>query len=187
VPGRQQGAALNDGPPRVLLIAAVAVAVVAVVVVLGIAIFKARTPQAQQQPVVIPEVPAPQAGTPECTALIGALPERLGDFQRVTLASPFPPGTAAWRAGSGEPIVLRCGVGQPTDFVVGAAIQDVNSVQWFRVDEQGTGLTTWFVVDRPVYVAVTVPSGAGATPIQAIADTVAARLPAVPIRPGPPR
>jgi hypothetical protein len=171
-----------------MLIAAIGIAVVAAAVVLAIAIVKARTPQAQQQqPVVIPEVPAPQAGTPECTALIGALPERLGDYQRATLASPFPPGTAAWRAGGGESIVLRCGVDHPADFIVGAAIQDINSVQWFRVDEQGTGRSTWLVVDRPVYVALTVPSGAGATPIQAIADTVAARLPAVPIRPGPPR
>lgn len=136
---------------------------------------------------MIPAVPAPQAENPECATLMAALPQRLGDAPRATPADPVPPATAAWRSDDTEPILLRCGVGQPADFVVGSPIQIVNTVQWFRVTEQGTGRSTWFVVDRPVYVALTLPDGTGATPIQEVSDVVAAKLTAVPIRPGPPR
>ena len=110
------------------------------------------------------------------------------DYRRATPVDPVPPGTAAWRSGDAEePILLRCGVGAPSDFVVGTQLNVVNGVQWFRVAEQGTGRSTWFVVDRPVYVALTLPPGTGATPIQEMSDVVAAKLPAVPIRPAPPR
>jgi hypothetical protein len=183
VPDREQNAALSDGPPRALLFAALAVAVAAAVAVLVIAVARTRPPR----PLVIPAVPAPQADTPDCAALMGALPQRLGDYPRATLADPVPPATAAWRSGDSEPVLLRCGVGRPADFVVGAPIQIVNTVQWFRVAEQGSGRSTWFVVDRPVYVALTLPQGTGATPIQELSDAVAAKLSAVPIRPGLPR
>jgi hypothetical protein len=171
VPDRE-GSALTDDPPRALLIVAVGVAVAAAAAVLVIAALRSKPPQ--QQPLVIPAVPAPQADSPECATLRG------------TPAAPVPPATAAWRSGDTEPIVLRCGVGQPADFVVGAPIQIVNTVQWFRVIEQGTGRSTWFVVDRPVNVALTLPQGTGATPLQEVSDLVAAKLPAVPIRPGRP-
>jgi Protein of unknown function (DUF3515) len=185
VPDREQGSALSDGPPRALLIVAVTVAVVAAAAVLVIAVMRSRPPK--ERPLVIPAVSAPQAATPECTTLMGALPQRLGDYQRATPADPVPPATAAWRSGDTEPVLLRCGVGQPADFVIGSSIQVVNTVQWFRVAEQDSGRSTWFVVDRPVYVALTLPQGTGATPIQAISEVVAATLTAVPIRPGPPR
>lgn len=160
-------------------------AVAALVAVLVIAATQSKTPR--EQALVVPAVPVPQAGTPECATLMGALPSQLGDYQRVTPADPVPPGTAAWRSGNGEPILLRCGVGPPTDFVVGAQLTVVDNVQWFRVTEQGTGRSTWFVVDRPVYVALTLPQDTGATPIQEMSSVVAAKLPAVPIRPGPPQ
>jgi hypothetical protein len=47
--------------------------------------------------------------------------------------------------------------------------------------------STWFAVDRAVYVALTLPSGSGPTPIQTLSDTIAAKLPATPIDPGPAR
>ena len=181
----REGSALTDDPPRALLIVAVGVAVAAAAAVLVIAALRSKPPQ--QQALVIPAVPAPQADSPECATLMATLPQRLGDYQRTTPAAPVPPATAAWRSGDTEPILLRCGVGQPADFVVGAPIQIVNTVQWFRVIEQGTGRSTWFVVDRPVNVALTLPQGTGATPLQEVSDLVAAKLPAVPIRPGSPR
>jgi Protein of unknown function (DUF3515) len=176
---------VTDGPPRALLIVAVGVAVAAAVAVVVIAMVRSRP--SPEQALVIPAVPVPQADAPECATLMGALPQRLGDYQRVTPADPVPPATAAWRAPDAEPILLRCGVGEPADFVVGAQIQIVNTVQWFRVAEQGTGRSTWFVVDRPVYVALTLPQGTGATPVQEMSEVVAAKLAPVPIRPGPPR
>jgi len=186
VPDRRPGPALNDGPPRALLIAAVGVAVAGAVAVLVIAITQSQRPR--ERALVVPAVPVPQANTSECATLMGALPQRLGDYERAVPADPVPPGTAAWRSGNAdEPILLRCGGGQPTDFVVGTALNVVDSVQWFRVAEQGTDRSTWFVVDRPVYIALTLPPGTGATPIQQMSEVVAAKLPAVPIRPGPPR
>lgn len=185
MPDREQGSALTDGPPRALFIVAIGVAVAAAAAVLVIAAMRSNPPP--ERALVIPAVPAPQANSPECATLMATLPPRLGDYQRTTPAALVPPATAAWRSGDTEPILLRCGVGQPADFVVGAPIQIVNTVQWFRVTDPGADRSTWFVVDRAVNVALTLPQGTGATPIQQISDVVAAKLPAVPIRPGPPR
>jgi hypothetical protein len=42
-------------------------------------------------------------------------------------------------------------------------------------------------VDRPVYVALTLPDGSGPTPIQLISAAVAKAMPAVPVNPAPVR
>lgn len=176
----------RDGPPRAVLIAAVAVAVAAIVGVLSIAVIRQRT--AEPQPVAIAAVPAPRADGPECGALLGALPEQLGDFQRAPTADPTPAGTAAWRAAPDtEPIIMRCGLDRPSDFVVGAPIQVVDAVQWFSATDSTGDRSTWFAVDRPVYLALTLPAGSGPTPIQVMSTLVAKTLPARPIDPGPPR
>jgi hypothetical protein len=78
---------------------------------------------------------------------------------------------------------------RPADFVVGSPIQIVNAVQWFQVADQGpagAGRATWFTVDRPVYVALTLPNGSGPTPIQQLSDVIGKTLAAVPIQPGQP-
>lgn len=173
-----------DGPPRFVLIAAVAVAVAAIVAVLAIAVVRQSAPP--QQPVRIASVPAPKAESPECNALLSALPEQLGDYRRVPVADPAPAGTAAWQAqADAEPVILRCGLDRPTEFVVGAAIQVVDAVQWFEATD--VDRSTWFAVDRAVYIALTLPSGSGPTPIQQISDAVSQTLPAEPIDPGPAR
>lgn len=178
-----------DGPPRAILIGALSVAVLAVLAVVAVAAIHGRGEP--QSPVAIAAVPAPAAGSPDCAKLLAALPNRLGDYDRATPADPAPPGTAAWQANSGgEPVVLRCGLDRPIDFVVGAPIQIVNAVQWFSVTDPASGpdngRSTWFTVDRPVYVALTLPPGSGPTPIQQLSDVVDAALPATPINPGPP-
>ncbi len=70
------------------MIAAILVAVAALVVVLGIAAVRQGRPE--QQPVPIAAVPAPRADSPECRALLAALPEVLGDFRRAPTAEPTP-------------------------------------------------------------------------------------------------
>jgi Protein of unknown function (DUF3515) len=173
------------GPPRALLIAAVALAVVAI----GAILIIAATRHAPPQPVVLPAVVAPQATSAACRALADALPQRLGDYQRASLAQPAPPGAAAWRAGpDGEPVVLRCGLDRPADFVVGSPIQVVDRVQWFEVTagQQSAGeagRSTWYAVDRPVYVALTLPSGSGPTPIQRLSEVIDHTVAPVPINP----
>jgi len=180
------------GPPRALIIAALALAVATIAVILVIAANR-QEPQHSQEPVAIPSVPAPQAASPACGALGSALPQRLGEYQRAALAQPAPEGATAWRGGpDGAPVILRCGLERPAEFVVGSPIQIVDRVQWFEVvagsrDPRSTdeGRSTWYTVDRPVYVALTLPSGSGPTPIQELSDVIDRTVAAVPIDPAP--
>jgi Protein of unknown function (DUF3515) len=172
----------RDGPPRALLIAAVVVAAGAIVAILVLAALRQAPPG--QQPVAIASVPAPNAESAECRKLIDTLPERLGDYRRAPAAQPAPAGAAAWTA-DGEPVILRCGLDRPAEFVVGSGLQVVNAVQWFELGDQGR--STWFAVDRPVYVALTLPEGSGPTPIQEISDIISKSLPAKAIDPAPAR
>jgi len=151
-----------------------------------LAIAAIRQPPQRQQ--VIVAVPAPSADSSECRALLAALPEDLGDYQRVPAAEPAPQGAAAWQpAPDAEPVILRCGLDRPAEFVVGAPVQVVDAVQWFEVADSAGGRSTWFAVDRPVYVALTLPQGSGPTPIQQISDVIATILPATEIDPAPAR
>ncbi len=176
------------GPPRLVIFAAVALAVTAIAGILVIAALREAP-----RPVAVPAAPAPQAESPACRSLAAALPQRLGDYQRVAIAQPAPTGATAWRAGTdGEPVVLRCGLDRPADFVVGSPIQVVDRVQWIEVSAGrqpagDAGGSTWCTVDRPVYVAVTLPSGSGPTPIQQLSDVIDHTLAAVPIEPAPAR
>lgn len=175
-------------PPRVVILAAVALAAAAIGAVLVIAALREAP-----RPVAVPAVPAPQAESPACRSLVAALPQRLGAYRRMAIAQPAPAGVTAWRAGpDGEPVVLRCGLDRPADFVVGSPIQFVDRVQWFEVSagRQSSGEpgeSTWCTVDRPVYVELTLPSGSGPTPIQQLSDVIGHTLAAVPIDPAPAR
>jgi hypothetical protein len=175
------------GPPRLVILAAVALAVAVIGGILAIAALREAP-----RPVAVSEVPAPQAESPACHSLAAALPQRLGDYQRVAIAQPAPAGATAWRAGpDGEPVVLRCGLDRPADFVVGSPIQMVDRVQWFemsagRQPAGDTGASIWCTVDRPVYVGLTLPPGSGPTPIQQLSDVIDHTLAAVPIDPAPP-
>ncbi len=133
----------SEGPPRAVLIAALVLAVGVAGVVLAIAATRHPPPQ----PLAVPTVPAPHAQDPACRALLEALPQRLGDYQRAPIAQPTPPATAAWRTTiDSEPVVLRCGLDRPTDFVVGSPIQQVDRVQWFEARQSDR--STWYTVDR---------------------------------------
>jgi hypothetical protein len=169
----------SDGPPRAALIAALVVAIGALGAVLMIAATRHHT-----NPVVVAAIPAPRAQDPACGKLLEALPARLGDYTRATLVQPAPLAAAAWQqAGAGDPVVLRCGLERPTDFVVGSAIQMVDRVQWFEVRQDQR--STWYAVDRPVYVALTLPPGSGPTPIQQLSELIDRIMPAQPINPLP--
>lgn len=172
------------------MIAALAVAALAVVALLVVAAVREAPEQAR--PVAIASVPAPHADDDACRALLDALPDTLGDYQRATAADPVPPGAAAWQSETGadtgtgsEPVILRCGLDRPVDFVAGTPVQAVDDVSWFRVADEGR--STWIAVDRPVYVALTLPDGSGPTPIQLISGAIARAMPAVPPNPGPAR
>ncbi|ORA05815.1 hypothetical protein BST17_07415 [Mycolicibacterium bacteremicum] len=166
------------------MIAAVGVAVAAVIVLLTFAATRQAAPE--EKPVAIAAAPAPQAESPECTALMSALPEQLGDYRRATAVEPVPAGAAAWQADpSADAVIMRCGLERPVDFRVGTPVQVVDEVQWFEVSQHG--VSTWFAVDRSSYVALTLPTGSGPTPIQLISKAIARTMPARQPDPGPAR
>ena len=183
IPDAEPGAE-RDGPPRGVLIAAVVVAVGAVVALLVVAANKVATPA--PQPVAIAAAPAPQADSDACRALMAVLPDDLGDYRRAQAMAPVPASTAAWQAEPGSDlVVLRCGIDRPDDFSASAPLQAVDEVLWFRIP--GDDRTTWVTVDRPVYIALTLPDGSGPTPIQLLSRAVAQAMPAIPVNPGPVR
>ncbi|MBY0440927.1 MAG: DUF3515 domain-containing protein [Mycobacteriaceae bacterium] len=167
-----------DGPPKALLITALALAVTAIGAVLAMAVIR----QHAQQPVPVSPVPVPQAHDPACRRVLAALPSQLGDYHRVA-TPPSPAGTVVWRNGSAV-VVLRCGLERPTDFVLGSPIQVVDHVQWFAGNGPRSGeeasYRTWYTVDRPVYLALTLPHGSGPTPIQQLSEVIDQSIPAVP-------
>lgn len=130
-------------------------------------------------PVVVPPPPTSAAADRSCPPLVAELPVRLGDLpaRPAQSSSPY---VLAW----GEPaVVFRCGVPRPPAFVPGAPnVVVVNGVTWFV--RPGPDRTVWTVVDRPVYVEVSVPTALASTPIPPLSDAVKAALAAVPLRPG---
>ena len=170
----------SDGPPRAALIAALVVAIGTIGVILAIAATRDHT-----SPVVVAAVPAPQAQDPACQKLTEALPQRLGGYTRAQLVQPAPAGAAAWQpAGTGDPVILRCGLDRPAEFVVGSPLQVVDRVQWFEVSQDRR--STWYTVDRAVYLALTLPQGSGPTPIQQLSELIDRIMPARPIDPSRP-
>lgn len=178
-------------PPRrspALVAAAVALPVALLAGVVVAAVLVDRNPVLE--PVAVGAAETPDAGAADCVALMDALPEDLGDYQKVPLVDPAPESAAAWRStadAEAEPLILRCGFERPLEFVQGASLQEVNRVQWFSIDgsEEGLGASTWVAVDRPVYVALTLPDGSGSAPIQGIAEAVKSAMDEQPIDPAP--
>ena len=171
----------TGAPPRVVLVTAAALAVALAVAVAVFALTR-PAPSDSAGPLPLVSVPAPFAGSPGCTTLLGAVPTELtsnGTALKVrALAAPAPPATVAW--GSTDPVVLRCGLDRPPELTPTAQLRLVNKVQWLQVP--GEGASTWYVVDREVYAALTVPDSAGTGPLQAVSDAVAAKLAPQPLR-----
>jgi len=136
-------------------------------------------------PLALVPVDAPAGMSPECSTLTGALPATLTSgnttLKQLRIADPAPAGALAWAGARGEPLVLRCGLSRPAELVVDSKLRQVNGVRWLPV--AGTGAATWFAVDRPVYLAVTVPDDAGTGPLQEISEVAARVLPPTPVDP----
>src|SRR5699024_11960593 len=100
---------------------------------------------------------------------------------------PAPRGGAACRVRASESVGVRCGIERPPTFAVGAALQEGNDVQWFHQDDPAPAVTasTWVAVDRPQYVAMTLPGASGTGPIQDLSDTLTEHLEAVEPDPAP--
>lgn len=157
--------------------AAIGVAVLAVVtVIIAASVVNSRPTTSVDDPLAVAAVEAPGAGTPACSTLTAALPAELGGLPRRTLQQADDPslaGVAAW----GEPaVILRCGVPTPAELNCSAAVQEVDGVAWIPI--AGGGDTSYFVADRSVRIALTVPAEVTSTgPWQDASKLIAATLP----------
>jgi Protein of unknown function (DUF3515) len=126
-------------------------------------------------PVTVSAPPSSDSATlSACARVIGAMPLSLaGADVRATASDPASPDIVAW---GDPPIVLRCGVARPpslkpadSDFIV--AVDGVNLLPRRR-----DGATRYTVIDRAVYLDVSVPSAYRQPPLGPIADVVAKEL-----------
>lgn len=144
--------------------------------------------QLNNQPVALTELPAPQADSPECAALVDSLPDTVAGHERAELADPAPAGAAVWQTTPAERITLRCGVDAPLQFTELTTTEEIGGARWMKVADPapGSNLTTWFTVDRAPVVAVTADGAAldGAADSAPVADLDLATLPAVDPAPG---
>lgn len=180
----------TGAPPRTLLIAAVVLAVALAVAVGAIGVFGNDATETAESgsdggdagPLPLVSIPAPKSDSDACHTMLDAAPDALTSsgqqLERRTLAEPKPPATAAW--GGDRPVVLRCGLQRPPELERTTPIRVINGVRWLRVP--GNGTATWYIVDRPVYLALTVPDGTGTGPLQHVSDLADEKLDRVPLR-----
>ncbi|WTL32919.1 DUF3515 domain-containing protein [Nocardia sp. NBC_01503] len=171
-------------PALIATAIALPIALVAGVLVMGV--LANRHPA--REPLVLGAVQAPAATGPQCSALLPALPDKLGDYTVSELVQPAPDGAKAWQqADGGDAIVLRCGLDRPLEFNRASPLQVVNNVNWFDVRDQTSGAAsgTYWAVDRGTYIALTMPDNAGPTPLQEISDAITKAIPQQPLDPGP--
>jgi hypothetical protein len=167
--------------PRVVVAAGLAVLLIAGVIIASLVFGSRGQSTAPPRPVALVAVPAPSAGSPDCAGLIRDLPANMQSgstvLARAQLAEPAPPAAAAWAAENVEPVVLRCGLDRPAELTPTTQTRAVSGVQWLPIE--GQGATTWYTVDRAVFVALTVPATAGTGPLQEISALIA-KLPRKP-------
>lgn len=183
----------SDAGTRPVPTIAVVAGVLIPLVVLAVALVLVRnmgdeaTQSAVSEPYSAVPLPAPGAESDVCTAVVEALPADLGDATRVDLTEPAPAGVAAYRLPDGEPVVVRCGLDAPPTFVVGVGLQVVDEVEWFQQDDPNPAVTasTWVAVDRPEFIAVTLPDGSGTGPIQDLSAAISASTDKVEPSPAP--
>lgn len=130
-------------------------------------------------PLGVPPVPAPEARTPECAAVLAALPRELSihddPVPRRELVQPAPPATVAWGDAEHDPVTLRCGLDAPRELTPTSHLTAVSGVEWLAISQGDR--TTWLAADRPVYVALTVSRQAGTGPVQEISRILGDTLP----------
>ncbi|SDC63379.1 DUF3515 domain-containing protein [Actinokineospora iranica] len=176
----------QTGPSRAAVITAAAlVGALAVGIVVASRLLPESPDNPESGPVGLVPVEAPAAGSPECGALVAALPATLpsggSTLDRLPIVEPAPVGALAWGDAAGSRVVLRCGLGKPPELTPTAALRQVSGVQWLPIE--GDGSATWFAVDRGVYVALTLPSTVGTGPLQTVSEVVGQTLAAQPVRP----
>lgn len=120
---------------------------------------------------VTPPSDSSAATVSTCAQVISALPLRLAGLElRRTESNPPSSSIVAW----GDPaVVLRCGVSRP------ARLNPSLTQQLFSVDKvlmlpaRSSSQTVFTVIDRRVYLDITVPSAYAQPPLGPLADAIA--------------
>ncbi|GGM79927.1 hypothetical protein GCM10011609_14660 [Lentzea pudingi] len=171
------------------LLAAVGLAVVLAIGVAGLGLWLGTGNQSEDVPgrtgpLALVSIDAPAAASPECASLVEKLPVGLPSgkdmLSRRELASPAPPATVAWGDAKHDPVVLRCGLPRPSELSATSQLRVISDVQWLELP--GSDSSTWVIVDRGVYVALTVPADAGTGPLQDVSTTVRDLLAKQPVK-----
>lgn len=181
--------AIRRSPALIATAVALPVALVVGLLVMGVLANRHHS----RDPLALGAVPAPAASGPECSALMPALPGKIGDYTTADLVAPAPPATHAWQLpDGGDAIVVRCGLDRPLEFtqtspLLKTKVAGGGEVEWFEVRDQTSGVTsgTWWAVDRGTYIALTVPDNVGSGPLQDVSEAIAKSIPAKPIDPNP--
>ncbi len=171
------GRPANGGINKIPMIIALVLSIVLVFAVL----FGARIllgPAGQQQ-IAMSGLPAPDAESAECAALLEDLPGEAFGHTRAEIMDPVPPGAAAWASSDLERVTLRCGVDMPFQYTELAETVEVDGTTWLPVADvtAGSSLQTWYSVDRFPVVAVTaddVSTGNADNPVAPFTDAVGA-------------
>lgn len=134
---------------------------------------------AGQQQVAMSTLPAPEAESEECAALIESLPGSAFGHTRAQIIEPVPAGVAAWSSSELERVTLRCGVDMPFQYTELAETVEVDGVTWLPVADvtAGSSLQTWYSVDRFPVVAITADNMStdnADTPVAPFTDAVGA-------------
>lgn len=134
---------------------------------------------AGQQQVAMSTLPAPEAESEECAALIQSLPGSAFGHTRAQIIEPVPAGVAAWSSSELERVTLRCGVDMPFQYTELAETVEVDGVTWLPVADvtAGSSLQTWYSVDRFPVVAITaddMSTDNADTPVAPFTDAVGA-------------
>lgn len=122
------------------------------------------------------------AAVDKCRPFMDALPEHLGSVYERNRGVKLPQATAAWTAEGHDPVVVRCGVGDPAGYRAGERLQQVNDIPWFADTQvaEGTTVGTYYPMGRAANVAVSMPSNEGNAVLVDLTQTVSANLPPAP-------
>ncbi|ANE03887.1 DUF3515 domain-containing protein [Corynebacterium crudilactis] len=112
---------------------------------------------AGQQQIAMSALPAAEADSAECAALVEALPNEAFGHTRAAIMDPVPPGAAAWSTTELERVTLRCGVDMPFQYSALANTVEVEGTTWLPISDMtpGSSLQTWYSVNRFPVVAIT--------------------------------
>lgn len=127
-------------------------------------------------PVPLTDLTADEADE-RCSALLAALPSKIGERTRVDDAD-LPAGSMVWVDDRGSIVSLRCGVGEPEGYAdTEEQLTQINDIVWFAEPSMSFGYVgTWYAMGRERFVAVHLPVAEASGVLPAFSDIIAANL-----------